>query len=181
VAFIVTAYKGVQIVSIGEYVPKSTGANDEFSNKILAFKSGKEQAIDHFTKLIVGLLSSKGLKSQSVYVATIPSSTAKRAHAGFPSLIKGLSKQFSIQNPEYNLLRRTESKLAAHKGGDRSKSANATTLEIPNDIQAKISGKSVILLDDVTTTTNSLQAGIDKLMEAKAKVAIAVVLGRTIK
>lgn len=176
---IVDTHKGVQISALGHYYPTSTGKADEYSAKVLKFKDGKAEAVAFFSKAMIEQLSKKGLKQQPVYLATIPSSTAKRAHNGFPQLVQNLAGVFNIQNADYNLIKRTESKEPAHKGGNRSKESAIATTVIPDDIKTKINGQYVILMDDVTTTSNSLKAGIDLLLAAKAKVLVAIALGKT--
>lgn len=72
---------------------------------------------------------------------------------------------------------RHTSKQKAHKGGSRNKVDILNTLSVPQKVADTIGGKSVILLDDVATTTNSLQACTDILLRAKARVVIAIVMG----
>ncbi|WP_103654440.1 phosphoribosyltransferase [Agarilytica rhodophyticola] len=179
--FHVDLYKSIPIVAMGNYYPVSSGSVDIHSRQILDFKDGKDEAVSVFSNKLITYLRGKGLGRQPVFVATIPSSTHGRSHAGFAKLIKNLSFEFSVQNPDYNLILRTKTKLAAHKGGSRRKEDALASTAIPIDIARKIGGRSVILLDDITTTTNSIKAGIDVLTDAGALVRIAVVLGRTMR
>ena len=178
-ATLVMTYKNVPFYALGAYYKTSSPKHDLYSRQILDFKDGKQKAVDDFANKTINLLARKGLKNQSVYVATVPSSTAGNAHNGFPELIKQLAGKFNIQNPNQNLIARHTSKQKAHKGGSRKKVDIINTLTVPQKVADTIAGKSVILLDDVTTTTNSLQACTDILLQAKARVVVAIVMGRT--
>lgn len=166
-------------MALGNYYPTSSGRVDSHSRQILDFKDGKDEAVTVFSNALITYLRGRGLDKQPVYVATIPSSTAGRSHEGFPQLIQNLAAEFTILNDDHNLIRRTESKQSAHTGGSRRKEDLIATTEVPTSVMSDIQGKSVILFDDVTTTGNSLKAGIDLLSEAGAKIVIAIALGKT--
>jgi predicted amidophosphoribosyltransferase len=179
----ITIYKGVKIVALSAYYSKTqnpaTHSNDEHSKNIIKFKSGDPDAVNYFASILIPLLHGSSLKQSNFYIATVPSSTQGKAHPGFTQLIKLLSAEFRIENPNSNILKRTESKTPAHLGGSRSKTDLLNTMGLSTELSKKISGKSVLLLDDVTTTTNSLKAGIDLLINAKAHVIVAIALGKT--
>jgi len=89
-----------------------------------------------------------------------------------------LSKKYTIVNGANNLLRRTASIQPAHKGGDRGMSNHMGTLSTSSF--ANNLANPVVLLDDVTTTGNSLRAGILKLQRANVKIVAAIALGKTV-
>lgn len=169
---------GIRCLLLKNTTP-TTHSNDEHSKNIIKFKSGDEDAVNYMASILIPLLKGSSLKQASFYMATVPSSTQGKAHSGFTQLIKLLSKEFRIENPNGNILKRTESKMPAHLGGSRNKIDLLNTLGLSAELSKKISGKSVLLLDDVTTTTNSLKAAIDLLINAKAHVIVAIALGKT--
>ena len=180
----VALYKGVKVLSLAPYLPKANNneshSADEHSRNLIKFKNGNSDAISYMEKRLTDILRASSLKGESFYIATIPPSTKGKAHPGFKDLIANLSKNFKILNPTANILKRTESKTPAHLGGSRKKADILSTLAIPPEITLHIKGKPILLLDDITTTTNSLQAGIDLLLEKQARVVVAIALGRTV-
>jgi predicted amidophosphoribosyltransferase len=175
----VLVYNGVEIVAVGSYFPVRSGNADAYSRTILDFKNGNESAIEQMTQYISDLLDKRSMKSKSFYIATVPSSTAHKQHKGFPQLINNLTNTFNVLNPHHNIIRRTVSKKPAHLGGSRSTKLASETTDIPIRIQNMITGQYVVLLDDVTTTGNSLKAAIDLLIKHNAVVSVAIALGRT--
>jgi predicted amidophosphoribosyltransferase len=179
----ISTYKSVKILSLGNYYSQRNSpvehSTDLHSKNIIKFKNGEPEAIEYMSALLATVLNGSTLQNTAFYVATIPSSTFGRAHPGLTGLIKSIANDFRILNPNANLLKRTESKKPAHLGGSRSKSDLLTTLSVSPEPGISISRKPVLLLDDVTTTTNSLQVGIDLLLNANARVVAAIALGKT--
>lgn len=178
-AFMVGNYKNVPIYAVGNYIPKKSGSQNDFSRQVIEFKNGKSTAITFFSREVYRLIGEAGIINHSLYLATVPSSTAGKAHAGFGEMIKLLSQHLNIKNTG-NLIIRVQSKEPAHKGGSRSKALARNTSKVPLEIAKQISGQNVILLDDVTTTTQSLQVGIEQLQATGAKVIMAIAMGRTL-
>lgn len=180
----VAIYKGVKILALAPYFSKTKDSEnhstDAHSKTLIKFKNGDSDAISHMEKRLTDILLASTLKDRDFYIATIPSSTKGKAHSGFKDLIINLSKKFKILNPTANVLKRIESKTPAHLGGSRKKADILSTLSISAEMTLSIKGKPILLLDDITTTTNSLQAGIDLLSEKQAKVIVAIALGKTV-
>ena len=74
------------------------------------------------------------------------------------------------------LLRRIRTHEKLSVGGNRSVESHLNTIEIG---KRDVSGKSVIILDDVTTTGNSIVACAKILKKAGATKVGAVVIGKT--
>ncbi len=179
---LIDRFEGVPVYAMGEYHPKRGGENpkfDDFSQLILDFKDGKSEAIDLFSKALNGLFRRSSINQSQFVIATVPSSTKGKSHQGFESLVTELSKRYNVVNKSHNLLKRTASIEPAHKGGDRAISNHLSTLQVVRG-NANIFDSPVVLLDDVTTTGNSLKAGIMKLQRSHAKVIAAIALGKTV-
>ena len=172
------SYKGVPVTAFGHYVPADTGRMTQYSSLILDFKNGKDRAIRYFSNEIKRFLISRNALEYNLVFATVPSSEKGRAHKGFPALIKELAQHFNIENPKNNILLRTQSKQSAHLGGSRSIEENKRTLSVLMK-HKNMQGKKVILLDDITTTGNSLKACVDLIIPTGCEIKFALVLGKT--
>ncbi len=175
-----SAYKGVTTYYIGEYLPSKSENRSEFTKLILSFKSGNQQAVDELYKQVNYFLNSLMQKGESFYISTIPSSTMGKPHPGFPKLISALANSHNIANPDRNLLKRIETKQPAHLGGSRLRSDQLRTMAVANHWKNIIPGKKVILLDDVTTSGNSLSSGIDLLTSNGANIIAALAMAKTV-
>ncbi len=178
-AYRVLTYKGVSVVSFGHYIPLSSDKHDDVSKRVLAFKKGEQDAIEHFMQETRLLFMHHQIDKTTFSVATIPSSTVGKAHKGFSQFFRGLSSAFPIDNPTSNILYRTDSKQPAHLKGDRSTKANESTIAVHKK-HGNIKGKNIILFDDILTSGNSMKAGIDVLKKKGANILFAIVMGRTV-
>ncbi|MET1253971.1 phosphoribosyltransferase [Aliikangiella maris] len=148
---------------------------DKSSSMLLDFKQGKYLAIEFWKALVVDKI--RAITGEPFYIATVPSSTAGKSHPGFQALIPKLAQRLPIINKDYNLIKRksTIDKLAT--GGNRSLSTHMSSLKVPH---ISVEKAPVILLDDVTTSGNSLKAAITLLSHARYNVIAAVILGKTV-
>jgi predicted amidophosphoribosyltransferase len=167
------------IISLGEYRPwsfhKECGGNGsdwpEHSARTLDLKKKKAAGYDYFFKYL-----RKAVKS-STAVAVVPSSdSGKGPTTGVHSLATRLAKELGLSNGGACLVRhKTIAKKAA--GGDRSIGVDLGSIRVEKaDL---IKGKVVLLLDDVTTSGNSLLACKRLLLKAGAKEVKMVALSRT--
>ena len=159
------------------YHPYSGGNNEAFdhtSKMILAFKQGKPHAVSYWANVLKDRIYR--ITQEPFYIATVPSSTQGKAHPGFQKLVPMLGHSFKILNSRSNLLQRdaTINKLAS--GGNRAVEVHIASLSVPFTCDDY---KPVILLDDVTTTGNSMRAAISKLERAGYSVIAAIALGKT--
>ncbi len=171
-------YRQIPIIALGYYVPSDKHVEGTYSHLVFKFKFKQgEDAIKHFVGLTREIFMINEMDEEPFFVATIPSSTTGKSHKSFPEYFKKLAQSFPIRNSTSNLLYRTESKQPAHLGGSRSKAIQTATLS--TRYTNKIKGQPVILFDDITTTGNSLKAGVDLLLNDKAIVKLAIVMGQT--
>lgn len=165
--------------NLSEYHPYHGGNNPKFdfsSRMLLDFKNGKAEAVDFWYPKVARLILSITCGT-SFFIATVPSSTFGKSHPGFSALIKKLGYEFDIQNEKGNLIARTESIDKLATGGDRNIGVHLNTLRV---ITAEAKYKPVILLDDVETTGNSIDAGISKLRDGGYTVIATITLGKTV-
>ncbi|HEM7567168.1 TPA: hypothetical protein U2J78_005038 [Serratia marcescens] len=164
---------------LSDYQPYHGGNNPAFdtsSKMLLDFKQGRAEAIEYwYPKVSRLILSITG--GTPFFIATVPSSTFGKSHPGFSGLIEKLGYEFDILNAKKNLIARTESIDKLATGGDRNISVHLNTLRV---ITAEAEYKPVILLDDVETTGNSIDAGVSKLRDGGYTVIASIVLGKTV-
>jgi predicted amidophosphoribosyltransferase len=168
------------VVCLGEYHPywnyengeKTKNPNfDEFSGKILDFKKMDPGAIDEFCKKITGMLT------DSIAITVVPSHDPSKAQSGLVMLAKKLAKLKRIN--AVSCLRRTKKIAKLASGGDRSIQTHLDSIIVVD--KNLIKSKDVLLLDDVTTSGNSLQACKQLLLEAGASSVQCLALGKTIR
>ena len=165
-----------QIKYLSFYHPYKGGNNDKFnqnSKMILDFKQGNDLGVTYWAPKVSQHLS---LIKKPFYLATVPSSTAGKEHPGFAKLFSKLKEKHNLLNDKGNLLERKSSIPKLASGGNRSK---ATQLQTMSAIKPKHKNLPVVLIDDVTTTGNSLNASIELLMEAQYDIIAVVALGKT--
>ncbi|HDF2327443.1 TPA: phosphoribosyltransferase [Morganella morganii] len=167
-----------KIYSLSIYQPYHGGQNPDFdksSGMLLDFKKGESKAVNYWYPQISRLIRS--LAGETPFsIATVPSSTKGKKHPGFTDLINRLGREFPILNENRNLIGRTESIDKLASGGNRDIGVHLRTLEVPTSANEY---KPVILLDDVTTSGNSIKAAISKLEDAGYTVIAAIALGKT--
>lgn len=144
---------------------------DVFSGKILDLKQGKEEAIDFFYKILDTEINS------GVTICVVQSSDADKLNSGIAILAERLACNDRINKVYY--LKRTRSIPKLAYGGRRDKSIHYETIRTVSDID--ITGNIVLLMDDVTTTGNSLYACRDILLDNGAEHVEMFALGRTVR
>ncbi len=142
-----------------------------FSRKILDLKDKKNSGIVYFYNIIEPLIR------PDVVLVTVPSHDPSKSING----IRELAQRICIDDPRVDatevLVRQIKAEKLAH-GGDRSIANHLKTLVVRS--APLIRGKKVLLLDDVTSTGNSLRAGKHLLLQAGARVVHCAALGKTI-
>lgn len=143
---------------------------DVFSSKILDLKEGKMSAINYFYNLINAEICS------GVTICIVPSSNSEKKITGMSLLGERLAQNNRI-NKVYFLTRKYSiNKLAT--GGIRSKEVHMQSIDTLDSID--ISQDVILLMDDVTTTGNSLYACKEILMNRGAKEVEMFALGKAI-
>ena len=147
---------------------------DNFSSIILDFKKGYAPVIEEFRKSVAKELGS------DFPVCVVPSHMASVDNSMSPTarLAKGLVKSNNLIDATNCILRvRSISKLS--RGGNRDLAVHLNSVKVVNSDVIK--GKTVLLLDDVMTTGNSLGACRQLLLRAGAKNVLCLALAKTVR
>lgn len=143
---------------------------DVFSGKILDLKEGKTAAINYFYNLINAEIC------DGVTICVVPSSNAEKTVTGIGTLGEMLATNNRINKVYF--LHRVESIDKLAHGGIRDKELHMRTINTVEDMD--VSGDIVLLMDDVTTTGNSLYACKEILMRHGADKVEMFALGKAI-
>ena len=161
---------------IGHYVPQNYWpeedcSRDDFVEFIRAIKSGDDDAIEWCVELIGQNLG--GFDAVSV----VPSGTPGN-ESGIKKVARKLAKFTMNHKVDATLcLRRHTATSSYYEGGDRSVSTHLKSIELQSP--ELIRDKVVLLLDDVRTTGNSLQACKQILDKASPKSVVPLALAQT--
>lgn len=143
---------------------------DVFSGKILDLKEGKSAAIRYFYNLLNEEIC------KDVTICVVPSSDADKKITGMTMLGEMLADN-ERKNKVYYLNRsKSIDKLAM--GGCRDKEVHLRSIEVLEDMD--ITGDIVLLMDDVTTTGNSLYVCKEILINHGAERVEMFALGKAI-
>lgn len=148
-----------EILHVGDYIPARTGSQDDYSWAILRLKDGHEGEIRGF----VGQLDPE--IASHVAIACVPSHDPWKPGAGIRQVAQALASRNGRQDATSAVVR-THRIRALKLGGNRSIEHQLEGL-VAQDVEL-VYGRSVLLLDDVTTSGNSLRASRQRLLEAGA-------------
>lgn len=144
---------------------------DVFSGKILDLKEGKLSAVNYFYNLLNAEIC------DDVTICVVPSSNEEKKNTGMTMLGEMLAKDGKRISKVYYLQREHSiDKLAT--GGNRSMYVHVNSISTLQDMEVK--GDIVLLMDDVTTTGNSLYACKEILLANGAEKVEMFALGRAI-
>lgn len=165
-----------QIMCLGEYYPYRIEGQinphfDQWSGSILNLKRSKVPAIDFFYRKLNPLLGT------NFAIATVPSSNSENASPGIRKLAIKLAGNQRIDATSCLIRHKSIDKLAT--GGRRNQDVHFDSIQVQNP--HLIQGQEVLLLDDVSTSGNSLLACKALLMDAGAKSVQCLVLGQTVR
>jgi hypothetical protein len=156
----------VHIENIGER--GLAGAQNASANK----------SIEFFAKTLTTILSTK---TDFMLAMAPPSKAAHHKSDGMKGLIDRtcvLMQESNIKNRAL-LLQRHSDIESSREGAMRTEVQHRGTLRVNPDYKDEVRGKTVLLLDDVTLTGNTMAACRRKLMEAGASQVICLTLGKS--
>jgi len=110
--------------------------------------------------------------SESCCVAIVPSSKPYPQQGNFATWVQANARGLPPVQPD--LLRRTKEVPKKATGGSRDIESERDSIEVHGK-----PAKTVVLVDDVTTTGTSFRACAGKLLEAGAENVICIALGKT--
>lgn len=147
---------------------------------MMRFKLQEESAIALFGKQlkegIVELVYSDRTPINYITLAVMPSHAAYKWGAPLELVCHSLCKGLGMVDGTRLLVRlTTHDKLTS--GGDRSIESHLETMK--TDPQYRVKGKTIIVLDDVTTSGNSLKAAESLLYQSGAKKVYLIAIAQT--
>lgn len=141
------------------------------SGMILDLKEKDMDAIEYFFDYLDELFE------KNVSICVVPSHEESSANdSGVARLARILAQEGRKDKVNFLLRKTTVEKRAA--GGDRSYQSQRESIKINPDIS--VLEDTVIVMDDVTTTGNSLQACRDILLDAGASHVAMYAIGKTV-
>ena len=143
---------------------------DVFSGKILDLKQGKNEAIRYFYNLIDAEIC------KDVTICVVPSSDADKECSGISMLGEMLAENGRVNKVYFLKCKKSIEKLAT--GGARDKWVHMQSITTVDDMD--VQGDVVLLMDDVTTTGNSLYVCKELLLSKGAEKVEMFALGKAI-
>lgn len=168
------------ILYLHPYYPTRFVEHSGASESIIAFKQGYQIPIDRFTNEMKEALIQLSNNDKSIFegrcLVVVPSHTEGKWSQPLQKMAKKLCLELDMTDYSQALERVKEhEKLAT--GGDRSIESHISTMKVNSEYDIK--GKKVIVLDDVTTSGNSLLASVMLLKDAGADSVSAIAIGKT--
>jgi len=173
---VIEAYKADDkkvVQAFGVYHPYRSGNNpnfDSFSSDILKIKNLDPIAVKEVC------LALDALYIVDIAIAVVPSHDPATRPSGIRTIAEFLCKDGKRGDATKCLVRHTKVNKAA-TGGSRQIQVHAGSIRVDNP--ELIKDKLILLLDDVTTTNNSLIACRDLLIKSGAKKVFPFALAQT--
>ncbi|NEU70909.1 phosphoribosyltransferase family protein [Spirosoma agri] len=162
------------INTFGIYHPWRDGQNpnwDSFCDRIMDIKKQRPAGPAYFANELNQIFSNNDFT-----IVTVPSHNPANTTSGMKTLVKILCDGTNRVDGTECLIRHTFVPKAA-TGGARSIPIHLNSIRVEN--LNLITGREVLLLDDVTTTHSSLLACQQLLQQHNPKLVIAYALGQT--
>lgn len=167
------------IVICGYYVPYRRWKNDPdmagvpydlYSRKILDLKDGKRSAVNYFYALLDEEIC------PGVAICVVPPHSPQSVDSGVMMLAQKLAAHNRIDLTDYLVRTKEIEKLS--RGGNRNRNVHLDSIDVNSEMS--ITGEVILVVDDVTTSGNSLYACRDILMNHGASRVALLALGQTV-
>ena len=168
------------VLYLHNYYPVRFKEHSGVSGKILKFKKGEVGAVNFFAEEMSAAMDEfyDGHMDflSDMLVCVVPSHEKGKYSPGLVVLAKRICSKYGMKNAVH-LIKRTKTREKIALGGKRDMTGMLDSLAMSEDVDIK--GKNIIVLDDVTTTGNSMWA-VRKLLKAGgARYVIPQALGKT--
>ena len=158
-----------KILSAGYYIPQRFRSNANINDlhhsvRIMnGLKECKTDDLNYFTEYLNNIIFSD--YDEGLVICCVPSSRAYYFESGIHKIINQICKIRNFINGSDYLIR-TENIPKKHlQSGYRTKEIDYKTIKLKDS--KILTGKKVLLIDDITTTGNSIYACRDKIVEDK--------------
>ncbi len=174
-------HKPIETHAIGRYIPYHSGP-DHTSFEVYKLKTYTDEnfknifgkhLLNKWLRYLVNYISNHKLTNYEFVIA--PSSQQGCISVGMEALVNALPQPIKRN---VNLLSRTQSINPVHISNNRSIIQHLETIECT---EKSVFGRRIVILDDITTTGNTLNACADVLFKAGAREVYALALGKTVK
>ncbi len=164
-----------------DYYPYYKGRNpkfDEHSASILEFKKGNPPST--ILLFAINIINQFDPEWNNCCCVAVPSSDSSKKSTPVHIMIKVLATLNSSLQDGSDVLVRTKTIRKLSWGGKRDISVHLDSIDINPNSSIDVSGKDVLLIDDVMTTGNSLLACESKLIAAGANRVFFLTLAKTV-
>ncbi len=169
---------------IGPYVPKYRRVADDFSDLIEWFKSisrypekVKRDLVDYFAGELAKIANKNSIRPDAI--VPIPSHKAGEISEGLRRLSKELSKRLDAEDYTGALIRTVDVRKSSWSSYQERPSFGEHYDSLK--VAGNVSGKIVLLVDDVYTLGNTSRAAAKRLFEAGAKDVCLFTLAKTVR
>ena len=162
-----------RLFSIDPFSKHILNVKDDYPNKKEAWqKKNITGSFVYYKNLLEPLISPGAILS------VVPSSNPQKEWHGITKMIEFCAAKLGAVNGCGLLIRTHEiPKLAGNASANRSAGIHRDSLAIANP--AAVNGKTILLIDDVCTSGNSITVGIEKFQAAGAHKIVCLILGKT--
>jgi len=134
-------------------------------------------AVQLFGNALVRALELLELNERELPCAIVPSHEAGAVSAGLVSVVRHVKQSCGVVLAD-NPLERHATIAKLSQGGNRGKDVHTNSVRVKPDSIAE--GATVLLIDDVTTTENSMKACRDLLYAAGAGLVVCIAIAKTV-
>ena len=153
---------------------------DQNSRYIMDLKDSDNRnfnlAVKHYTQSCVSALNKLVEKDQELQIAIVPSHKAGMHSEGLEAIFNGIGKHRTISY-QSEFLTRTKTIEKLRDGGDRDIKVHLDSIVVAQKPDPEI---PVMILDDVMTSRNSLEACSKLIRDQGINVVFGVALGKTV-
>lgn len=147
----------------------------EKENQIIKLKNGSNSAANYFYERMSIPLSKWNELNKKVSVTIVPSHSAGKRSSGMETVVEKICNDMGFEN-KVGFLERYEDIEKLSTGGNRSKAVHYASIRV----SGKASNSTILLLDDVTTSGNSLLA-CKNILEREGYEVICLAIAKTKK
>ena len=174
------------VLSLKKYIPKWKNSENEETKEMIELKKFSTEQIIKHSEILDKLIADDSILS------TVPPSDKDGIscmdYIAYDLSLLGPSRtnltrvqsEKDIFNIEKTLLIRKKSFPKQIEGNRRSKKEEEDSITLNPKLKCKIKGKSVLLLDDITTTGKAFEVSRNKILSVGAERVICLALGKTV-